>query len=75
MALDAFVHRRVLNFILEAFHPIFVLLRILLQLVEPLHALELGPRETDLLTIVASLHRSGHIKIIILNDSQDDVRC
>ncbi len=75
MALDAFVHRRVLNFILEAFHPIFVLLRILLQLVEPLHALELGPRETDLLPIIASLHRASHVKIVILDNPQDNVRC
>ena len=61
MALDAFVHGRVLDLILEAFHPILILLCILLQLVEPLHALELGPRETDLLAIIASLHRSAHV--------------
>lgn len=73
MAFDSFVHGRVFDLTLETFDVIFILLGIFLELVEPLHALELGPRETDLFAVVAPLHRSAHVHVVVLNDSQDDV--
>ena len=48
--------------------------RVSLHFGKPLHALELSPRKTNLLPVVPSLHASAHVQIIILNDSQNDVR-
>ena len=73
MTFDAFVHGGVFNLVLETLDVILILLGIFLQLVEPLHALELRPREANLFAVVAPLHRSAHVHVVVLNDSQDDV--